>query len=146
MMIVYDKSGKYMVGQTRLTVCERIDRDSLTKCIEESHALVPEAKSLLYLRDGSVYDQERKDFEFAVRKSGIQHSVILAIRETTPFRVYRGSQSDIWRSHSGDYYILDDSNVVLCTAGADEYEHGTPNPITIDFVPVIGSIDKIKSN
>jgi len=145
MMIVYDKMGKYRIGQTELTIGESIDRDSFTKCIEEVQTLVPNAKSLLYLRDGSVYDQERRDFESVVKESQLEHSAILAIREVTPFRVYRGDQSRIWRPHSGDYYILDESNMVLCAAGADEYEHGTPSPITIDFIPVIGSIDKLKA-
>jgi len=145
MMIVYDKMGIYRIGQTELTVGESVDRDSFTKCIEEVQTLVPNAKSLLYLRDGSVYDRERSDFEFVVKKSDLEHSAILAIREITPFRVYRGSQSDIWRPHSGDYYILDESNMVLCAAGADEYEHGTPSPITIDFIPVVGSINKHKA-
>lgn len=145
MMIVYDKMGKYRIGQTELTVGESLDRDSFTKCIEEVQTLVPKAKSLLYLRDGSVYDRERRDFESVVKESRLEHSAILAVREMTPFRVYRGDQSDIWRPHSGDYYILDESNMVLCAAGADEYEHGTPSPITIDFIPVIGSIDKRKA-
>jgi hypothetical protein len=145
MMIVYDKMGKYRIGQTELTVGESVDRDSFTKCIEEVQALVPSAKSLLYLRDGSVYDQERRNFESVVKESRLEHSAILAIKEMTPFRVYRGNQSDLWRPHSGDYYILDESNMVLCAAGADEYEHGTPRPITIDFIPVVGSIDTRKA-
>ncbi|MHA1389692.1 MAG: hypothetical protein ACTSR9_14785 [Candidatus Thorarchaeota archaeon] len=145
MMIVYDKSGRYRIGQTELTVGESVDQDSLTKCIKEAQSIVPDAKSLLYLRDGSVYDQERNDFETVVKKSKFQHSAIVAIRETTPFRVYRGSQSDIWRPHSGDYYILDQSNMVLCAAGADEYDHGTPSPITIDYIPIVGSIDRLKA-
>ncbi len=145
MMIVYDKSGRYRIGQTELTVGESVDRDSLVKCINEAQALVPSAKSLLYLRDGSVYDKERNDFESVVKESGLQDSAILAIREITPFRVYRGSLSDIWRPHSGDYYVLDESNTVLCAAGADEYQHGTPSPITIDFISVAGSIDRFKA-
>jgi hypothetical protein len=145
MLIVYDKMGKYQVGQTELTVGESIDRDSLAKCIEEVKSLVPNVKSLLYLRDGSIYDREKSDFEFVMKNSGIKHSAILAIRKDTPFRVYRGSQSDLWRSHSGDYYILDKANMVLCAAGADEYEHGTPSPITVEFIPVVGLIDELKA-
>jgi len=145
MMIVYDKMGKYEIGQTKLTVGESIDRDSLTACMEDVKTLVPDVKSLLYLRDGSIFNRERDDFEFVMKKSEIEHSAILAVREVTPFRIYRGSLSDIWRPHSGDYYVLDESNMVLCAAGADEYEHGTPSPITIDFIPVIGSIDKFKA-
>ncbi len=145
MMIVYDKMGKYRIGQTKLTVGESIDRDSLTKCIEEARFLVPDAKSLLYLRDGSVFPRETRDFEAAVNEAGLDHSAILAVRNVTPFRIYRGSQSDIWRPHSGDYYILDESNMVLCAAGGDEYEHGTPSPITIDFISVAGSINRLKA-
>ncbi len=145
MMIVYDKIGKYQIGQTKLAVGESIDRDSLSRCIEDAKALVPDIKSLLYLRDGSVYDQERSDFEFVVKKSGIAHSAIITIRETTPFRIYRGRQSDIWRPDSGNYYILDESNMVLCAAGADEYEHGTPRPITIGFIHITGSVNQFKA-
>lgn len=145
MMIVYDKRGKYRIGQTKLTVGESIDRESLARCMEEIKTLVPDAESLLYLRDGSVFARERNDFETVVRESGIRHSAILAVREITPFRIYRGDRSEIWRPNSGDYYVLDDSNMVLCAAGGDEYEHGTPSPITVDFIPVVGSIDKMKA-
>ena len=34
--------------------------------------------------------------------------------------------------------------MVLCTAGGDEYEHGTPKPITVGCIPIAGHGDQIR--
>ncbi len=42
---------------------------------------------------------------------------------------------------SGDYYFLDENNAVLCAAGGDIYEHGTPKPIVAEMIPIKGTLD-----
>ncbi len=144
-LIVYNKNGLYKLGEKKLTVGESITKVGLESCIEYAQSAVPNARSIIYLRDGSIGKQEYLAFQEILERSALHHGAIVSVRESTPFRIYRGNESDVWRPNSGDYYILDNSNIVLCAAGADEYSHGTPNPIVIDFIPIKGTIEMLKA-
>jgi argonaute-like protein implicated in RNA metabolism and viral defense len=63
------------------------------------------------------------------------------VKENVPFRIYRMLNTKIGKPLSGDYYFLDDYNVVLCAAGGEIYEHGTPKPIVAEIIPIRGKIN-----
>jgi len=141
MSIVYDRDGKFTIKQGKLTVGEDLDEQSVRHCVGEAHRYAPSSDSLIYLRDGEVFDTERRMFEKAIEDLPYPKAAIVSIKEDVPYRIFRRFGSRIAKPLSGDYYFLDDRNVVICAAGGEEYEHGTPKPIVAEVIPMRGDID-----
>lgn len=93
------------------------------------------------LREGDVFERERGMFEKAIDGLPCPRAAIVSIKENVPFRIFRMLNSKVAKPLSGDYYFLDDYNIVLCVAGGDIYEHGTPKPIVAEVIPVRGDIN-----
>ena len=80
-------------------------------------------------------------FEKAIGELPYSKAAIVSIKEDVPFRIFRMLGSKVAKPLSGDYYFLDDYNIVLCAAGGEIYEHGTPKPIVAEVIPVRGDIE-----
>lgn len=141
MSIVYDQDGKFTIKQGNLTVGEDLDEQSVRHCVAEAHRYASSSDTIIYLRDGDVFERERGLFEKAIDGLSYSNAAVVSIKEQVPFRIYRRLNSKVAKPLSGDYYFLDDYNVVLCAAGGDIYEHGTPKPIVAEVIPVSGDID-----
>ena len=140
MSVVYDRNGKFEIKQGGPLVGENLDEQSIRYCIKEAYNYV-QSKSLVYLRDGEVFETERKVIKQCIKDLPYEEVAIVSIKETTPYRIFRRLGQRITKPLSGDYYFLDEYNVVLCAAGVDEYEHGMPKPIVAEVIPVRGDID-----
>jgi len=141
MSIVYDRDGKFATRQGRITVGEDLNEQSIKHCVTEAYRYAPSSDSLVYLRDGDVHENERKVFEKIIESFPYSEVAIVSIKERVPYRIFRRLGSKIAKPLSGDYYFLDNYNVVLCAAGGEEYEHGTPKPIVAEVIPVRGDIN-----
>lgn len=141
MSIVYDRDGKFAIKQGKMTVGENLDEQSIKHCIREAQQYAPSSGSLIYLRDGEVFETEREIFENAVESYPYTEVAIVSIKESVPYRIFRRLGSAVAKPLSGDYYFLDDYNAVLCAAGGEEYRHGTPKPIVAEVIPVRGDIN-----
>ncbi len=142
MSIVYDQSGKYDVKQGKLIVGEDLDEQSVRACIEEAFSYAPNSQSLIYLRDGDVFESERRMFEKVITDfSSYANVAIVSIKKLVPYRIFRKLGSRIAKPLSGDYYFLDEFNGILCAAGGDLYKHGMPKPIVAEVIPIRGKID-----
>ena len=142
MSIVYDQSGKYTVKQGKLIVGEDLDEQSVKICLAEANSYAPNSDSLVYLRDGEVFETEREMFQKAIESFPSYSNVaIVSIKKSVPYRIFRKIGSKIGKPLSGDFYFLDEFNCVLCGAGGDAYKHGTPKPIVAELIPVRGNVD-----
>jgi hypothetical protein len=141
MSIVYDQDGKFAVEQGELIVGEDLDAQSVRRCVTEAQRYASSSDTIIYLRDGEIFDKERGIFEDTIDGLRYSRAAIVSIKENVPFRIYRMFNAKIMKPLSGDYYFLDDKNAVLCAAGSDIYEHGTPKPIVAEVIPVKGDID-----
>jgi hypothetical protein len=141
MSIVYDQDGKFTIEQGRLTVGEDLDEQSVRQCIAEAQRYAPSSDTIIYLRDGDIFERERVMFEKAIEGLSYVRVAIVSIKENVPFRIFRKLNSKVTKPLSGDYYFLDDYNIVLCAAGGEIYEHGTPKPIVAEVIPIRGDID-----
>jgi len=140
MGIVYDRDGKFEICPGKITLGEDLDEASIDHCVKEAHRYAPEGKSLIFLRHGNVYPNEVSAFTKSIGKFDYTNCAIVSIKQNVPFRIFRKIGSEIVKPLSGDYYFLDDYYAVLCGAGSEEYEHGTPKPIVAEVIPVKGNI------
>lgn len=142
MGIVYDRDGKFTIRPGRVNVGEDIDRQSMMHCISEASRYAPSSHSIIYLRDGDVFENEKTTFESVIEQfSRYTDAAIVSVKKSVPYRIFRGGGDDITKPQSGDYYFLDDNNAVLCSAGVDIYQHGMPKPIVAEVIPVRGNIN-----
>jgi len=140
MGIVYNRDGRFEICPGKITVGEDLDEASIDHCVNEAHRYNPEGRSLIFLRHGDVYPKEVNAFTNSVEKYDYAHCAIVSVKQNVPFRIFRKIGSEIVKPLSGDYYFLDEYYAVLCGAGSEEYEHGTPKPIVAEIVPVKGEI------
>jgi len=140
--IVYDQDGRFTIRQGRITVGEDLDQQSVRYCLTEASRYAHESESLIYLRDGDVFETERQMFERVVEAfPSYSRVAIVSIKGSVPYRILRRLGDEVAKPLSGDYYFLDEYTAVLCAAGGDIYEHGTPKPVVAEVVPIRGDID-----
>lgn len=140
MGIVYDRDGKFEICPGKLIKGEDLNEASIRHCVKEAHNFAPKSDSLIFLRHGEVYPNEKSVFEESAENYNYTKCGIVSIKETVPYRVFRQIDTEIIKPVSGDYYFLDSFYGVLCGAGGEEYEHGTPKPIVAEVIPVKGEI------
>ena len=146
MSIVYDKDGKFVVRQGKLIKGEDLDRQSLLKVVEEAHTYAPQSKSLIYLRDGDIFQSERQLFTDVVQSFSTYDNVaMISIKKNVPYRVFRKAEGKIGKPVSGDHFFLDGSTAVLCAAGIDEYTQGMPKPVVAEVIQVRGGVEPVKA-
>jgi len=140
--IVYDRDGKFAIRQGRMMIGEDLNEESIKYCIREANRFSPVSESLVYLRDGEIFETERAIFEKVMKDfPSYLNTAMISIKGAVPYRIFRRFGDTISKPLSGDYYFLDDYNAVLCAAGGDEYRHGTPRPVVVEVIPVRGEID-----
>jgi len=144
MSVVYDRDGKYTVRQGNLMVGEDLDEQSIRMCVMAASEFAPNSESLILLRHGDIHEGERRAFTESSAKLDYAETAIVSIKENVPYRIFRRLNSYISKPISGDYYPLDRLNVVLCGAGGEEYEHGTPQPMVAEIIHVKGEVDTAK--
>jgi len=140
MGIVYDRDGKFEICPGKLVKGEDLNEASIEHCVNAAHRYAPKSDSLIFLRHGEVYPNEKRIFQESAEKYNYNKYGIVSVKETVPYRIFRQINSEIIKPLSGDYYFLDDFYAVLCGAGGEEYEHGTPKPIVAEFVPMKGEV------
>jgi len=140
MGIVYDRDGKFEICPGKLTLGEDLNEESIKHCVKEAHSHAPNSDSLIFLRHGEVYPNEKRVFQESVETYNYRSCGIVSIKETVPYRIFREINSEMVKPLSGDYYFLDDFYAVLCGAGGEEYEHGTPKPIVAEVTPIKGEV------
>lgn len=140
MGIVYDRDGKFRICPGKLVKGEDLNEASVKHCVKEAHNCAPKSDSLFFLRHGEVYPNEKRAFQDSVEKYNYSKCGIVSIKETVPYRIFRQIDTEMMKPLSGDYYFLDGFYAVLCGAGGEEYEHGTPKPIVAEVVPIKGEV------
>lgn len=140
MGIVYDRDGKFEICPGKLVKGENLNEASIEHCVDAAHSYTLESDSLIFLRHGEVYPNEKYVFQKSAEKYSYSKYTIVSIKETVPYRIFRQIDSEIIKPLSGDYYFLDSFYAVLCGAGGEEYEHGTPKPIVAEFIPMKGEV------
>jgi hypothetical protein len=145
MGIVYDREGKFTARQGKLMRGEDLDEQSIRHCISVAQQFSPKSESLIYLRQGDVYETERAIFERVIGDFQSYKTVgMVSVKERVPFRIFRRQNMVVSKPFSGDHYFLDQDNVIMCAAGGDEYQHGTPKPVVAEIIPVRGTLDSRK--
>ncbi len=139
--VVYGRDGKFTTKQGGPIIGEDLEEQSISYCVREASRYAPDSDSLVYLRDGDVFETERRMFESVVEPTKYETIAMVSIKEMVPHRIFRHVENNFLKPLSGDYYFLDDYNAVLCAAGADEYEHGMPQPIVAEVIPIRGTIN-----
>lgn len=140
MGIVYDRDGKFEICPGKLVRGEDLNEASIEHCVNAAHSYAPKSDSLIFLRHGEVYPNEKRIFQESAEKYKYSKYGIVSVKEKVPYRIFRQINSEIIKPLSGDYYFLDNFYAVLCGAGGEEYEHGTPKPIVAEFIPMKGEV------
>ena len=140
--IVYDRDGKFSIKQGKMMIGEDLDEGSIRYSIGEAKRFSPLSESLIYLRDGEVFESERNVFNKVLKDfPSYSNAAMVSIKGAVPYRIFRRLGNEIAKPLSGDYYFLDEFYAVLCAAGGDEYRHGTPKPVVVEVIPVKGDIN-----
>lgn len=139
--IVFDRNGRFETKRGELIRGEDLEQEAIAYCVQEASHYSKEKKDLVLLRDGTVYPQEEEAFSAAVADSPFANCSIVSVKKDVPYRIFRELDGQVLKPNSGDYFVLDNRCVVLCSAGADEYEHGMPQPIEIEVLTSKGAMD-----
>lgn len=140
MSVVFNNTGEFTIKQGGPLVGEDLDEQGIGLCITEASNYAPNSDTLVYLRDGEVYDSERNAIENAVEKSGYKNVAAVSVKETVPYRIFRKNREELLKPLSGDFCFLDANTVILCAAGVDEYKQGMPKPIVAEIDVVKGEL------
>lgn len=139
MGIVYDQKGLYEILPGEMIVGEDLNIEALKCCT--SRALRASApNSFLILRDGDVSEGELETFKTLISEAKVQNSAIVSVKKNIPHRLFRSVNGKIYKPISGDFVELDKNLIVICLAGVDRYQHGTPIPKVLEVIPVSGHI------
>src|SRR5207245_555479 len=122
---------------------EDLDAQAIARCVREAERYSRDDESLILLRDGQVFSTELLAFREAVRHSKFRNCAIVALKKDIPYRVLRRTDDEVSGPLSGDYYPIDPTSVVICLAGADEYEHGLASPIRVQVYPCQGNVESL---
>ena len=122
--IVYNRRGIFATKPGAIMVGEDLDSEAIRQCVGEADRLSSDKDSFILLRDGQVYPSEWVSFSEASKKSSFSNCAIVALKKDTPYRIMRNANGEVSGPLSGDYYPIDKGSLVVCLAGADEYEHG----------------------
>jgi hypothetical protein len=145
MGIVYTQDGTFTAQPGRMIRGEDLDEASLRHCIGVANKHAPRSESLIYLRQGDVHETERAMFEKVIAQFPSYKTIgIVSVKERVPYRIFRKQGDVLTKPLSGDFYHLDKNNVVLCAAGWDEYQHGTPQPVVAEIISVRGTLEEQK--
>jgi hypothetical protein len=140
MGIVYDRQGLYDILPGDAIVGEDLSVEALKCCTSRAlKACVPD--SFLILRDGDVSSREVEIFKKLISEANVPNSAIISIKKNVPHRLFRSSNGEIYKPMSGDFVQLDENLFVLCLAGVDRYQHGTPAPKVLEMILVSGQIN-----
>jgi hypothetical protein len=140
MGVVYDQNGLYEILPGDMIVGEDLGVEALKSCV--SRALKASApNSFLLLRDGDASDREVEAFKKLVGETKIENSAIVSIKKNVPHRLFRSVNGEIYKPLSGDFIELDENLIVICLAGVDRYQHGTPIPKVLEVIPISGNIN-----
>ena len=140
MGIVYDQRGLYEILPGEMIVGEDLNAEAL-KCCTATALSASSTNSFLILRDGDVSERELEIFRQIISESEVQNSAIVSIKKNIPHRIFRSTDGEVSKPLSGDFVELDENLIVMCLAGVDRYQHGTPKPKVIEVIPVSGHID-----
>lgn len=139
MGIVYDQRGLYEILPGEMIVGEDLNVEALRCC--SSRALrEPMPDSFLILRDGDVSNKELETFKRLMSEARVQNSAIVSVKKNVPHRLFRSVNGEIFKPVSGDFIELDKNLIVICLAGVDRYQHGTPVPKVLEVIPISGNI------
>jgi len=142
MGIVYDQRGLYEILPGDMIVGEDLNVEAL-KCCTSRALKTSKPNSFLVLRDGDVSDRELETFKKLVDESNIKNSAIVSVKKNVPHRLFRSVNGEICKPLSGDFIELDKNLIVICLAGVDTYQHGTPIPKVLEVIPMSGHINSI---
>jgi hypothetical protein len=140
MGIVYDQRGLYEILPGEMIVGEDLSVEAL-RCCTATALSASAPNSFLILRDGDVSERELEIFSQIMSESKVQDSAIVSIKKQVPHRIFRSTNGEIYKPISGDFVELDENLILMCLAGVDRYQHGTPKPKLMEVVPVSGYID-----
>lgn len=145
MSVVFDRSGMFSVNQGTPTRGEDLDKAQMSICLRQAVAFASEGENMVYLRDGDVFEKEKEAFELVSSSyTSFKNVAMVSIKKNVPYRVFRGFGEHVKKPQSGDFYFMDERNVVLCPTGVDETDQGMPKPIVAEIIPIRGSLDSKK--
>lgn len=122
---------------------ERLDRSALERILSMILS-GGTPQSFVLLRDGDVNPTELETFRQAIKRTEIRDSAVVWIKKNIPHRLFRQLDEEISKPLSGDHLRIDEESILLCSAGAEEYEHGTPQPRLLRITPIRGDINFVK--
>ena len=141
MSVVYSRDGRYETLPGEMLVGEDLNAEAIRKCVSGAIAGEEKPESFVLLRDGDISEKELRAFEDEISKTDIQNCGIISIKKDVPHRIFRRQGDKIFKPFSGDFVVLDENLVMVCCAGIDEYEHGTPRVRVIEGESIEGDID-----
>jgi len=139
MGVVYDKKGLYEIIPGEMLVGEDLDVEALKSCASRAiRDSVPE--SFVILRDGDASLKELEALRNLAAEAKIPNVALVSIKKNVPHRLFRNADGEIYKPVSGDFLELDKNLIVICLAGVDRYQHGTPIPKVLEVIPISGNI------
>jgi hypothetical protein len=141
--IVYNRRGIFATRPGAIMVGEDLDSQAIRQCVREAERYSSDRDSFILLRDGKVFPTEWALFSEATKKSSFLNCAIVSLKKDTPYRIMRKANGEVSGPLSGDYYPIDRSALVICLAGADEYEHGLAKPLRIEVMTPKGKVDLV---
>ncbi len=140
---ICNNRGVMEISPSEIATGEKLERSAIERIL--SNILSGGTpKSFILLRDGDVNPTESDMFKQVIERTEIKNSAVIWVKKNIPHRLYRQLNGEISKPLSGDYLRIDKESILLCSAGADEYEHGTPQPRLLRITPIGGDIDFVK--
>jgi argonaute-like protein implicated in RNA metabolism and viral defense len=141
MGIVYDRNGLYEILPGEMIVGEDLNVEALKRCTMRATGSV-KPNSFIILRDGDASESELKAFKGLMEEFKMENSAIISVKKNVPHRLFRTFNGEVYKPISGDFMELDDQLIILCLAGVDRYQQGTPVPKVLETIQVTGKINQ----
>ena len=145
-LTLMDGSGNYVDEEWITLKGSKISSDemynSLYQLIIRNIAVlkIEDEFSIVFMRDGDIYDEELKGIRSFVKSMTSKYSMIsyavLSIKKNVPYRLYRMDNDKVMYPNVGSYAILGDKYAILASSGYPVIKNRLAKPLLIELVEV----------